>query len=144
MAKKKSEKHYVTMSQVATVLVMLISCVVTYYQESIANAWKFMIALGAGTGSVFILRWFWWRINAWSEVSAMAASFVVSLTLQFYFKMSNDKPKEFAWIVIITVTCSTIVWLLATMLTAPEKKETLLAFYRQVRPSAALWGPIAR
>jgi solute:Na+ symporter, SSS family len=143
VAKTKSEKHYVTMSQIATVLVMLISCVVTYYQESIANAWKFMIALGAGTGSVFILRWFWWRINAWSEVAAMAASFVVSLTLQFYFKMSNDRPKEFAWIVIITVTCSTIVWLLATMLTGPEKKETLLAFYRKVRPSAALWGPIA-
>ena len=143
LAKGRGEKHYVTISQIATVLVMLISCVVTYYQDTIAGAWKFMIAIGAGTGSVFILRWFWWRINAWSEVFAMGASFVVSLLLQVYFKLDNNNPREFAWIVIITVSCSTIAWLAATFLTAPEKKEVLLAFYRKVHPSAALWGPIA-
>jgi len=144
LAKGRTEKHYVTISQIATVLVMLISCVVTYYQDTIAGAWKFMIAIGAGTGSVFILRWFWWRINAWSEVFAMGASFVVSLLLQVYFKLDNNNPREFAWIVIITVSCSTVVWLAATFLTAPENKEILLAFYRKVHPSAALWGPIAR
>jgi Na+/proline symporter len=144
LAKGRTEKHYVTISQIATVLVMLISCVVTYYQDTIAGAWKFMIAIGAGTGSVFILRWFWWRINAWSEVFAMGASFVVSLLLQVYFKLDNNNPREFAWVVIITVSCSTVVWLAATFLTAPENKEILLAFYRKVHPSAALWGPIAR
>jgi len=138
-----TEKHYVTVSQIATVMVMLISCVVTYYLDTIAGAWKLMLAIGAGTGSVFILRWFWWRINAWSEVFAMGASFIVSVLLQTYFKLDNNKPREFAWIVIITVSCSTIVWLAATFLTAPEKKEVLLAFYRRVHPSAALWGPIA-
>ncbi len=142
--KGRNEKHYVAISQIATVLVMLISCVVTYYQDTIAGAWKFMIAIGAGTGSVFILRWFWWRINAWSEVFAMGASFIVSLTLQFYFKLDNNNPREFAWIVIITVAISTVVWLGATWLTAPEKKDVLLAFYRKVHPSAALWGPIAK
>src|SRR4029450_6549077 len=65
LARERSEKHYVFVSQVCTVLIMLISSVVTYYQETIAGAWKFLIAVGAGTGSVFILRWFWWRINAW-------------------------------------------------------------------------------
>jgi Na+/proline symporter len=144
LVKGRDEKHYVTISQVATVLVMLISCVVTYYQDTIAGAWKFMIAVGAGTGSVFILRWFWWRINAWSEVFAMGASFAVSILLQSYFKMNNDNPRDFAWIVIITVACSTVVWLAATFMTAPERKETLLAFYRRVRPSASLWGPIAK
>ena len=144
LVKGSSEKHYVFISQAATVLVMIVSCVVTYYQDSIADAWKFMIAIGAGTGSVFILRWFWWRINAWSEVSAMAVSFVVSLMLQFYFKMSSDNPRDFAWIVIITVSCSTVVWLAVTYLTGPENKEILLSFYRRVRPSPALWGPIAR
>jgi solute:Na+ symporter, SSS family len=143
LVKGKNEKHYVQMSQVATVLVMVISCIVTYYQDTISGAWKFMIAVGAGTGSVFILRWFWWRINAWSEVFAMGASFVVSILLQSYFKMNNDNPRDFAWIVIITVSCSTVVWLAATFLTAPEKKDVLLAFYRRVRPSSALWGPIA-
>jgi hypothetical protein len=100
--------------------------------------------VGAGTGSVFILRWFWWRINAWSEVTAMGASFAVSVLLQFHFKMNNDNPRDFAWTVIITVACSTVVWLTTTLLTGPETQETLLSFYRRVRPSAALWGPIAR
>ena len=131
-------------SQIATVLIMLMSCVVTYYQDSIAGAWKFLIAIGAGTGSVFILRWFWWRINAWSEVFAMGASFCISMLLQLHFKLSNDDPRQFAWIVIITVLCSTVIWLVATFLTAPEKPEVLLSFYRRVRPGALLWGPIAR
>jgi Na+/proline symporter len=144
MVKDRDEKHYVRVSQLATVLIMVVSAVVTYYQESVAGAWKLLIALGAGTGSVFILRWFWWRINAWSEVSAMAASFFTSLTLQFGFKMNSDDPNEFAWMVLITVATSTVVWLAVTFLTAPENDSTLLAFYRKVRPSAALWGPIAK
>ncbi|HXB54994.1 MAG TPA: sodium:solute symporter family protein [Vicinamibacteria bacterium] len=144
LVKAGNEKHYVRVSQMATVLIMLASCVVTYYQDSIAGAWRLLIALGAGTGSVFILRWFWWRINAWSEVSAMAASFVVSLLLTFGYNLRDDEPAEFAWKLIITVACSTITWLAVTFLTAPESKETLLAFYRRVRPSASLWGPIAR
>jgi len=144
LVKGSTEKHYVRVSQLATILIMLVSCVVTYYQDSIAGAWQFLIALGAGTGSVFILRWFWWRINAWSEVSAMAASFVVSLFLTFVYGLRDEQPREFAWKVIITVLCSTVTWLAATFLTAPESRETLLAFYRKVRPSASLWGPIAR
>src|SRR5262245_4487026 len=144
LVRGESERHYVRVSQAATILIMLASCVVTYFQDSIAGAWQLLIALGAGTGSVFILRWFWWRINAWSEVSAMAASFVVSLTLTFGYHLRDDQPREFAWKVLITVACSTVTWLAVTLLTAPESKETLLAFYRRVRPSAALWGPIAR
>jgi SSS family solute:Na+ symporter len=146
LVKGETERHYVRASQVATLLIMVASSVVTYYLDSIAGAWKLLIALGAGTGSVFILRWFWWRINAWSEVSAMAASFVVSLVLQFGFGLQSDEkhPKDFAWLVLITVACSTITWLLVTWLTPPESQDTLLAFYRRVRPSASLWGPIAR
>ena len=138
-----SERHYVRAGQAATVLVMVASCVVTWYQESIAGAWTFLIAVGAGTGGVFILRWFWWRINAWSEVSAMAASFAVSLLLQLGLGWRTEDPREFAWIVLVTVATSTVVWLAATWLTPPEPEATLLAFYRRVRPSAALWGPIA-
>jgi Na+/proline symporter len=139
-----AEAHYVRASQAATVLIMLASCVVTYYQDSIAGAWKLLIALGAGTGSVFILRWFWWRINAWSEVSAMASSFVISLFLQFGLGMKSEDPREFAWTVIWTVLGSSVTWLLVTFLTAPERREILLAFYRKVRPNPALWGSVAR
>jgi SSS family solute:Na+ symporter len=142
--KNATESHYVRSSQVVTLALMLLSAVVTYYQQSISGAWKFLMAVGAGTGSVLILRWFWWRINAWSEVSAMVVSFIVSLVLQFGFQLSNDDPVQFAETVLITVGCSTVAWLLATWLTAPEEQDKLLAFYRRVRPSAALWGPIAR
>jgi Na+/proline symporter len=137
------ERHYVRVSQAATVLVMLLSGVVTWYQDSIAGAWTFLIAVGAGTGSVYILRWFWWRINAWSEVSAMAASFVVSILLQAVLGLRRSDPREFAWIVLVTVAASTLAWLATTGLTPPEPRETLLAFYRRVRPAAALWGPVA-
>jgi Na+/proline symporter len=153
LRKGASEAHYVRASQLATLFVMLLSCVVTYYSDSIAGAWKFLIALGAGTGSVFILRWFWWRINAWSEVSAMAASFVVSTllelvpgllaTVESWFGMTPSAPVDFAFTVLVTVACSTVCWLGVTFLTPPESRSTLLAFYRRVRPSAGLWGPIA-
>jgi Na+/proline symporter len=139
-----SPATYVKAGQLATVALMLLSSVVTYYQTSISGAWKFLMAIGAGTGSVFILRWFWWRINAWSEVSAMLTSFVVSLFLQYGLGWDSDKPDEMAKTVLVTVACSTLVWIAVTFLTPPEDRKTLLAFYRRVRPGAALWGPIAR
>ena len=144
LVRGRGEKHYVTISQFTTMLLMFLSAVVTFFMGSIADAWKFIIALGAGTGLVYLLRWFWWRVNAWSEVAAMIAAFVTSLTVQFGFRLNESDPKEFAYIVLATVSVTTIVWLSVTFLTRPEPKETLLAFYRRVRPSAALWGPIAR
>jgi len=144
LVRGRGEKHYVRISQLATMLLMLLSAVVTFFMGSIADAWKFIIALGAGTGLVYLLRWFWWRINAWSEVAAMVAAFITSLTVQFGFHLNQSEPREFAYIVLATVSVTTIVWLAVTFLTKPEPKETLLAFYRRVRPSAALWGPVAR
>ena len=144
LVRGRGERHYVIASQLATLLVMAISCVVTWYMDSIAGAWQLLIAIGAGTGGVLILRWFWWRINAWSEVAAMAASFVASVFLQAGLGWRSSDPREFAWLVLVTVAFSTAVWLAATWLTPPEPEDALLAFYRRVRPSAALWGPIAR
>lgn len=144
VAPNRADKDYVRASQVATVLLMFASAVVTYFQDSISGAWQFLMAIGAGTGSVFILRWFWWRINAWSEVSAMGASFVTSMFLQFVIKWDTKNPEEFAYTVLVTVACSTMVWLTVTLLTPPESDKTLLAFYRRVQPSPTLWGPIAK
>ncbi len=144
LAKDKEERHYVRAAQYATLFLMLFSCVVTYYQSSVSGAWKFLLAVGAGTGSVFILRWFWWRINAWSEISAMTASFLFSMLAMFALKLDQDDPSQFAYSVLLTVAASTAVWLAVTFLTAPEERGRLLAFYRKVRPSAALWGPVAR
>jgi Na+/proline symporter len=144
LVRQKGERHYVVVSQLATMSLMILSAVVTFFMESIADAWKFMIAIGAGTGLVYLLRWFWWRINAWSEVSAMIVAFVTSLVLQFGFGLSESDPREFASLVLITVAVTTVVWLSVTFLTKPERKDVLLAFYRRVRPSATLWGPVAR
>jgi len=141
--KDGTEKHYVAMSQVATVFLTIVSAIVTYYMDSIAAAWKLLIVTGAGTGTVLILRWYWWRINAWSEVSAMAAAFVVSVALQTVFGLSSDDPIGFAHIMLITVGITTVVWLATTYLTAPEPMDTLVAFYRRVRPSGQLWKPVA-
>jgi solute:Na+ symporter, SSS family len=144
LARDRSERHYVLMSQVATVILTIIAAVVTFYMDSIAGAWKLLIVTGAGTGTVLILRWYWWRINAWSEVSAMASAFVVSVLMQTVFGLDSDDPVGFAKIMLWTVGITTVVWLICTLATAPEPSETLVAFYRRVRPSAALWQPIAK
>ena len=142
--KSKQEKHYVLISQLVTMVLMVLSAVVTYYMDSIAGAWKFLMAIGAGTGLVYILRWFWWRINAWSEISAMAAAFVVSIVLQFVFNFKESDPTDFAHLLLITVSITTFVWVLVTFLTKPEPMEKLKEFYKKVRPNPKLWGPVVK
>jgi len=139
-----SERHYVLVSRLATVFLTLVSAVVTFYMSSIAAAWKLLIVTGAGTGGVLLLRWYWWRVNAWSEVSSMVAAFVVSLSLQLVWGLDSDDPLGFAWIMIVTISVTTAVWLATTFLTRPEPIEKLLEFYRRVRPSGRGWAPIAR
>ncbi len=138
-----TDQYYVTASQVATVILTLISAVVTFFMGSIGGAWKVLIVTGAGTGGVLLLRWYWWRINAWSEVAAMICAAVVSVTLQLVLGYDTDQPKQFALVMLTTVAITTVVWLAATYLTKAEPTETLVAFYRRTRPSRAGWGPIA-
>src|SRR5262249_47706927 len=131
--RSESQQHYVRVSQMATVFLTLVSAIVTLYLDSIAGAWKLLLVTGAGTGGVLLLRWYWWRINAWSEISAMITAFIVSLTLQAGLKYDSDKPVDFAWLMIITVSITTAAWLAVTFLTAPESQETLVKFYRRTR-----------
>jgi Na+/proline symporter len=142
--KRRAEREYVLASQVVTVLLMLASIWVTLHLGSIEQAWKLLIVTGAGTGTVLLLRWFWWRINAWSEVSAMAAAAAVSLFLQLVLKWDSDRPRDFAYIMMATVGVTTIVWLMVTWLTPPESEATLTAFYRKVRPQGPGWARVAR
>src|SRR5213592_4490499 len=139
----RTDAHYVLASKVATVFLTIVSALVTLKLESIAGAWKLLIVTGAGTGGVLLLRWYWWRINAWSEVSAMVSAFVVSLFLQLALGLDNDQPIDFAHIMLITVAVTTVVWLAVTFLTKPEPNETLVTFYRRTRPSRAGWAPVA-
>src|SRR5947209_4565588 len=138
-----SEPHYVLASRLATALLTLISAAVAFRIESIGGAWKLLIITGAGTGAVLLLRWYWWRINAWSEVSAMITAFVVSVLLQTVGGLDSDQPLDFARIVLVTVAVTTVVWLAVTFATRPETDATLVAFYRRTRPSRLGWVPVA-
>src|SRR5438094_3739959 len=104
VVRHSGERHYVIASQVVTLLLMVVSLVVTFNLGSIGGAWKLLIVTGAGTGTVLLLRWFWWRINAWSEVSAMIAAATVSLYLQIHLKWDSDQPRDFAFLMLVTVT----------------------------------------
>ncbi len=138
-----SEPHYVLASRLATALLTVISAAVAFRIESIGGAWKLLIITGAGTGAVLLLRWYWWRINAWSEVAAMITAFVVSVLLQTVGGLDSDRPLDFARIVLVTVAVTTVVWLVVTFVTRPETDATLVAFYRRTRPSRLGWGPVA-
>jgi SSS family solute:Na+ symporter len=140
----RAEREYVIVSQAVTILLMLASIWVTLHLASIEQAWKLLIVTGAGTGTVLLLRWFWWRINAWSEVSAMAVAAAVSLYLQLVLKWDSDRPRDFAYIMIVTVSLTTIAWLAVTWLTPPEPEATLTAFFRRVQPQGPGWAPVAR
>ncbi len=139
----EAERHYVRASEAATFLLMIVSAIVTLYIDSVSGAWKLLMATGAGTGGVLLARWYWWRVNAWSEVSAMLAAFAVSLSLQLGWKLDTDKPDQFAWLMIITTVLATVTWVAVTLLTKPEPEPVLREFYRRVRPGFG-WGPIAR
>jgi Na+/proline symporter len=122
---------------------MVVSLAVTFNLDSISKAWSLLLVTGAGTGTVLLLRWFWWRINAWSEVVAMAVAAIVSLYLQLGRGWNSGEPREFAYIMLTTVGITTLAWLAATMLTPAEPMEKLIHFYRQVQPDGPGWKPVA-
>jgi Na+/proline symporter len=146
LRKNETEKHYVNASRIATIFLFAGSLVVTWQLDSVGNAWRLLLALGAGTGLVLILRWYWWRINAWSEISAMIASFVTSFAVLGKVGpafvpgvVAEGGPKGDAWVMIITVSVTTVVWLVVTFATKPEPDAVLEAFYKRVRPGGPGW-----
>ena len=130
------EKHYVKFSRLATLLLMLLAIMVTLFIGRISGAWQFILECGAGVGLVLILRWFWWRVNAWSEISAMITPFIVyPLTLAAGIKFPNT--------IFIIVPVTTLVWLMVTFLTKPVDESVLLEFYKRVYPGGRLWKKIS-
>jgi SSS family solute:Na+ symporter len=131
------EKHYVFVSRLVTLLVMVVSLLVTFTMSTISGAWAFIIEAGAGLGLVLILRWFWWRVNAWSEIAAMIAPFIAYAYVRF--STTIQFPESLFYIVAFT----TVVWLVATFVTKPTDEKTLFAFYQRIHPGGILWKRIA-
>ncbi|HEX8492522.1 MAG TPA: sodium:solute symporter family protein [Pyrinomonadaceae bacterium] len=139
-----TERHYVLASRLATLLVVLLSVVVTYFMNRITSGWELIMSLGAGTGLVYILRWYWWRINSWSEISAMTAALVVSLALRYFAIFDTSTPAGFAQSILTTVGVTTLVWLSVTFMTQPEPMEKLSSFYARVHPAGPGWRRVAQ
>ncbi|HUU83851.1 MAG TPA: sodium:solute symporter family protein, partial [Phycisphaerae bacterium] len=163
-----SERHYVWVSRLLTAGLMGLVCLLTPLLDTAKDAFDVLLAIGAGTGLIYLLRWFWWRINAWSEISAMIGSFAVST----FFFVLNERLQQGAHlgslhdplvnagvltiggtgvaqvashvVLITTVAITTAVWLTVTLLTRPASRETLISFYRLVRPAGPGWNGIRK
>jgi len=138
------DKHYVLISRLATVLLVIASAGISVLLSDIRSGWQVVLEVGAGTGGVYLLRWYWWRINAWSEISAMATALVVTIGLRWTEPFSGTNPVVFAKTALATTVATTLVWLIATYATKPEPEEILVKFYRSVRPHVTGWQAIAR
>ncbi len=143
LVRNSTEKHYVMISRLFTVLLVLVSGYTAAQLKSIGEGWGLVLGIGFGTGAVYILRWYWSRINAWSEILAMIAAAAVTIGLT-HVSFSGNDALVYAKKSLITGGITTLAWLLATFLTPAESDQTLTAFYRRVHPTVYGWQRIAR
>ncbi|HEX2091039.1 MAG TPA: sodium:solute symporter family protein [Longimicrobiaceae bacterium] len=139
---RADERSVVRLSRLSTALIFILGSGVTWVLHqagSIEGAWRIIIALGAGTGLVYILRWYWWRINPWSEISAMAAALMGFVVFTGTGIFNPVDPLEGAYLMLANTVVTTAVWLAVTFLTAPTEEERLVRFYRRVRPGGRGW-----
>ena len=136
--KDGSEKSYVTVSRIMTIVFMVLSILVTTQMKSISGVWSFVIECGAGLGLVLILRWFWWRVNAIAEIAATVTPFIVYGVLYF-----GDFGVKFPQTLYIIVPITTVVWVIAMYLSKPVEQSKLESFYRQVHPGGIGWKKIS-
>jgi SSS family solute:Na+ symporter len=142
LVKNGTEKHYVFASKVFIVLLVIASGYTAAHIASIQSAWQLLLGMGAGTGGVLLLRWYWWRMNAWCDISSMIAAFLVSISLTQVHFSGNDSV-VFAKTAMITAGATTLVWIVVTLLSPAEPEQLLLKFYRRVRPTIHGWRHIA-
>src|SRR6266850_3096378 len=154
LKKDGSEAHYVNASRLATAFLCVAAALVALQLGSVSAGWKIVLELGAGTGGVYLLRWYWWRVNAWSEISAMMAALVTTLALHSNAlwmaiagrpqPFSGSDPVIFAKTTLCTTGVTTLVWVTVTLLTPAEPGDTLVKFYRKVRPQITGWHAVAK
>jgi SSS family solute:Na+ symporter len=136
------ERHYVLMGRVVTALLMVCAGSFAFLLDTAKTTFDLLLSVGAGTGLIYLLRWFWWRINAWSEVSAMVSSFVVAIAFVVAGRMGMQIPPYAS--LLTTVGITTVVWIAVTFATPPTDRTTLNAFYRLVRPAGPGWREVRK
>ncbi|MBT8206067.1 MAG: Na+:solute symporter [Eudoraea sp.] len=144
-----SEKRLVAVGRLSTVALMVFSALLALLLQNALQLFEVLLVFGAGTGLIFILRWFWWRINAWSEITAMFASGIISITLKltpmgpWLFNADDGifaSWMEYPFVVLVT----TLIWLAATYITQPESQEVLRGFYKKIQPGGPGWKKVIR
>lgn len=138
--KDRTEKHYVFMGRIFTVLLMVFSAFFALFLNNSLQAFGIILQIGAGTGLIFILRWFWYRVNVYSELTAMIVSFIVALAFEFIIPNNFSVEEK----LIIGVTITTISWLIVTLITPPSNMETLQNFYKKIQPGGPGWKKVIK
>jgi Na+/proline symporter len=134
------ERHYILVGRLVTGALMVVAGLLTFALSTAQASFNLLLSVGAGTGLIYLMRWYWWRINAWSEIAAMVSSFAVAVA--FFIAGKNGATIAANTSLLITIAVTTVVWVAATYLTAPTDRSTLVAFFRLVRPPGAGWTPI--
>ena len=135
-----TEKHYVLAGRITTAGLMIVAALMTYALGTAKEAFDLILSIGAGTGLLYLLRWFWWRVSAWSEIAAMIASFVVAVAFFVARKNGAQIPDHVS--LIATVATTTVVWVSVTFLGPATNRETLVKFFTLVRPAGPGWKPV--
>jgi hypothetical protein len=143
MKRDASEAHYVAAGRVTTVLLFVLSAGMVYLLDTARATFDIMLQVGAGTGLLYLVRWFWWRVNAWCEVVAMVSSFLISTiffinTKTHWWTLSTHQQ------LLITVAFTSVCWIATAYLAPATDRKTLIEFYRKTRPSGPGWEPIRR
>jgi Na+/proline symporter len=138
-APDRSERHYVTIGRLATIVLIVLASALSLWLQNAFQAFQIMLQVGAGTGLIYLLRWFWWRINAWTEIAGMLVSFAVALYFQFVHVKLGFAPVSASAQLVIGVGITTVGWLLVTFLTAPTDRATLQSFYDRIHPMGPGW-----
>lgn len=140
--KDAEEKHYVLMGRLSTVLLFVCAAALTFVLDTAKGGFDIILQVGAGTGLLYLLRWFWWRINAWCEVVAMVSSFAVSVALLLLNRNGVAISTHLG--LVITVAITTVCWVTTAFLGPQTDKDKLLEFYHKVRPFGPGWNAIRR
>jgi Na+/proline symporter len=141
--KEALDKHYVLVARLITVVLMASAAVVSFWIQDALSAFNLILTIGAGTGLIFLLRWFWYRINAWTEISAMLAATLASLVVEKGFPAWGVELESYKrYLVVFGVT--TLTWVVVTFLTRPSERRTLESFYRLIRPAGPGWNSVRK